>query len=744
MNHLSVSKWIKLMLCISLLAGSSLACGQSSEPTEPAVDDQSSQVTEPQDDAEPEQAPTADRSNAVAADQNSPSDTWTLLMYEDGDDNILEEDTFVDVNEMEIVGSSDQVNIVVQLDRYKKGFAGKQNFSTTKRFYLTADDDMNVIHSEELDDLGEVNMADKQTLIDFVQWGVEAYPADHYILVLADHGSGWPGGWTDADSKSKSENILIDGFDDMIYLSEFLEAFDEIQKTTGIGKFEIIGFDACLMGSLEVYSSMEPYARYAVASQETEPSMGWAYSSWLKKLVNDPGIETADLAKKIVDSYIKEDNYIVNDEARAAYLETYYNNPENVSVSDLIKEETKTVTLSAVDLSQLLAVNQAVNQLVTSMGKINQKMVARARSHTRSFESVFGEDYSSPYLDLGNFAKQIKKESTSPNVGAAADQVIAAMKKAVIAEKHGDSKKGSTGISIYFPNSELFSVDGSDYSTYTAMAPTFAGDSLWDDFLTFHYTGQEIKEQNEPESPQDIVSPASGGITLDAIELSQDFASVEEPVTLSTTVYGDNVSYIYLFVGQYTEEGDYIRYIDTDYIDSDSTYEIDGMVYPQWEEGEIPIDLDWEPTSYYVTDGEYGLTVLLEPDTFGVDMADTIYTTEGLYHFADGDDDRYVRLYFSGEGDLFQIMAYSDENDSGPISEITPTEGDSVTFYDQWISTADGDQEIEYTESDTLEFGDTTWYWEAEDAEAGEYVIGVIVEDMDGNTTEEYTTLSVE
>jgi hypothetical protein len=69
------------------------------------------------------------------------------------------------------------------------------------------------------------------------------------------------------------------------------------RKKTGIQKFDIIGFDACLMGSLEVLSMTAPYADYAVLSQETEPSMGWAYTAFLKKLTSNPKIDPAELSK---------------------------------------------------------------------------------------------------------------------------------------------------------------------------------------------------------------------------------------------------------------------------------------------------------------------------------------------------------------------------------------------------------------------------------------------------------------
>jgi hypothetical protein len=92
-----------------------------------------------------------------------------------------------------LVGSSTDVQIVTQMDRCQGGYQGDGNWISARRYYVTADDDLNQINSEVVEDLGEVNMADGQTLVDFVTWAIQNYPADKYALILSDHGMGWPG-----------------------------------------------------------------------------------------------------------------------------------------------------------------------------------------------------------------------------------------------------------------------------------------------------------------------------------------------------------------------------------------------------------------------------------------------------------------------------------------------------------------------------------------------------------------------
>ncbi|MCP4222226.1 MAG: hypothetical protein GY773_02650, partial [Actinomycetia bacterium] len=211
----------------------------------------------------------------------------------DADDEMMEQYMLFNLNEAELTGSSDRVHVVAQVDRFEGGFVGDGNWSSARRFHVTRDDDLAVIGSEEVGDLGEVNMADESTLADFVTWAVETYPADKHVLVMHDHGAGWPGGWTDGSAAG-----------DLLTLAEIEGALAQVREDTGLDQLELIGFDACLMSSLEVYTAMAPYARYAVASEGLEPHPGWAYGSFLADLASNPDMSGADLAQSVVAHYI--------------------------------------------------------------------------------------------------------------------------------------------------------------------------------------------------------------------------------------------------------------------------------------------------------------------------------------------------------------------------------------------------------------------------------------------------------
>ena len=105
---------------------------------------------------------------------------WTMMVYLAGDNN-LDGAGVVDLKEMKRVGSTDRINIVAQFDR-----AGSKG--ETSRFYLQKG---TALAKDVKQKLGETNMGDPKVLEDFVTWSVKNYPADHYLLVLWNHGAGW-------------------------------------------------------------------------------------------------------------------------------------------------------------------------------------------------------------------------------------------------------------------------------------------------------------------------------------------------------------------------------------------------------------------------------------------------------------------------------------------------------------------------------------------------------------------------
>ncbi len=679
----------------------------------------------------------------------SAEDTWLVMLYQDADDKILEQDIYLDLNEAERVGSGDQVHIVSQVDRYAGGYTGDGNWSSTKRFYVTPNSDLNRVQSQEIADLGEVNMADGDTLVDFVTWAVDTFPSDKYVLIMSDHGMGWPGGWSDGSTTSRgNDNVALSAMGDYIFLMELDEALQEIRATTGIDKFEMIGMDACLMGHLEVYTMLADHARYAVASQETEPALGWAYASFLSELKANPAMSGAELGNLIVDSYISEDQRIVDDQARAEWLSRgsplggMYGMP---TAAQLAQQLGGGVTLSAIDLGQIPALNDSVNAMAYTLQGARQNQVARARSYAQSFTSIFGQQVPASYLDLGHLTQLLRSESGSSAVAAAAEDVLASLDRAVIAEKHGRQKPGATGVSIYYPNSQLFQNQYAGANSYTTVANAFAAQSLWDDFLTYHYTGRPFEMTSGvvsvPDRGATIEGPGAGAVTVSPVELSSDVAAPGRPVLMSTDISGENVGYVQLFVGFYDQSAGSIFVADQDYLESAETRQIDGIYYPVWPSDGFTMEFEWEPIVFGISDGVDTVVALFKPEVYGATFEEAVYSVDGIYTYAADGESRYARLYFSA-GVLRQAFGFTGELGVGAPREITPSTGDSFTVLDKWMDLdANGNPAgTTMLEGGSLTFGDSMFTWEELDAAAGAYVVGFVVQNLDGNS---YETLDV-
>ena len=217
------------------------------------------------------------------------SDTVTVMVYMNGSD--LESEygyATEDLREMLNATLSDNVNVVVQTGGTKKwktdGISNKQS----QRFLVTDK------HLELIDDsLGQLDITREDTLEGFIKFCADNYPADRNILILWDHGGGVVYGY---------------GVDENLNDPYAALTIDEIQravKASGI-KFEMIGFDACLMGGLETACALCDVSDYLVVSEDFESGSGWEYQNWLSLLGYNSSTPMTDVAKTIIKDFIQE------------------------------------------------------------------------------------------------------------------------------------------------------------------------------------------------------------------------------------------------------------------------------------------------------------------------------------------------------------------------------------------------------------------------------------------------------
>ncbi len=377
---------------------------------------------------------------------------WTIMVYMAGDNN-LDEAGLLDLEEMKKVGSSDQVEIVVQFD-----CRGKD--STTSRYHIRNDTDLD---DDLIQELGQTNTGDPEVLEEFIRWGVETYPSSHYMLVLWNHGNGWDDDVVFRSQKISSEepvyrsivskvgetpiskveglsiskvkeapslfgkmdlDIRRDLIKSRFHRSLFITTVDQAVKTRAIliddnakdfldniemknvlesacarigKKIDILGMDACLMSMVEVGYQLKDSVSLTVGSQEVEPGAGWPYQQILQRLSDNPSMTPEELSSTIVTEYIT----------------SFENTKKDVtqSVFDLSKSDD---LISALDRF-VAAVNDHVKDPATA--KDTKSAIVNGRARAQSYAR-------SDYIDLFNFCELVGKNIDSDEMKEACQSVM--------------------------------------------------------------------------------------------------------------------------------------------------------------------------------------------------------------------------------------------------------------------------------------------------------------------------------
>jgi hypothetical protein len=351
------------------------------------------------------------------------------------------------------------------------------------------------------------------------------------------------------------------------------------------------------------------------------------------------------------------------------------------------------------------------------------------------------------FIDLGHFAALTYKYSGDSTTRQHANDILSALSRVVVAEKHGPSKPGSTGIAIYFPNSQLYSNNSTGMASYSVIANSFSRASLWDDFLGYHYAGRKfaanaVEAVNVSRASQ---IPGAGTVTVSDISATANRVSPGDVITLSTTISGENIGYIYLFTGLVDTASQSIFVADTDYLESPTTGSEAGVYYPIWPNAEtFKLNFEFEPLIYTITDGTESGIALLNPVSYGASADQAIYAVDGIYTFSETGETRTAQLLFKDEY-LFQVMGFVGTTTPRAASEITPNQGDTFTITYKWLDLdANGKvSKVSTSEGDVLTFGSQPFQWKQEWLPSGDYLVGFLVADLDGNVTPVYTSVTV-
>jgi hypothetical protein len=422
---------------------------------------------------------TPTRGRAARAVRRGAQKKWTVMVWMAGD-NDLEDFGDEDLKEMRRVGSTDDVNVVVQFDSMRDDH--------TRRYHITegrGDPGRDVV-----EELGETNTGDPAVAIDFFRWAIERYPAERLLGVIWNHGSGIdetdvyaraargrPSRGraaelddgverhfvraalsgrhrraifsTTVDQASSDRAIAFDDTSrDFLDNIELKKVLADVKRQTGRA-LDVLGFDACLMNMVEVAYQVRGAADVVVGSEELEPGEGWPYDRVLRALASNPDQTPSELGAAIVDLYV----------------ESY---------------RSGNITQSALNLRRVHVLQKAIDALAAALKKALRDAteyvaVTRALNATQRFDTP-------DFVDLGDFCREIARRSKSAAVKTAVKgslEALGAQEGFVVAERHKGSRVSqATGVAIYFPR-------GPVSKTYGRL--DFSKDSGWDEFLRAYH-----------------------------------------------------------------------------------------------------------------------------------------------------------------------------------------------------------------------------------------------------------------
>jgi hypothetical protein len=601
--------------------------------------------------------------SAASAGAQGGQAEWTVLSYYAADNN-LEAEEMRDLTEVEIIGSSDKVNFVAIADRHPAYWTGSENWIGARYYRLEQDNNLFYIASPVAEELGDVNTGAPETLQQFIEWGVKNYPARHYALIINDHGGGWRGAASDETSDHA-----------MLGLADLDRVLAGTLKSTGLDKFDLIVFDACLMGELEVWSVLAPYADYGVASEETTFGLK-GLTEALMELVKNPTMSAMDLGKMLVDNF-----------------DEYYSQIGGGA----------TLTMSEVDLNRMEGLQAAMDKLAIVLEKDMTTAetvlaVARGRAHSPAFAGENRDSYDT--IDLRSFLLIVENLSETPEVVAAARQARDALGDAVVTYYAGEDVPSVGGLSFFF------SVEPQLVDTYGDSLKPIPGakDSPWIKFLKTYYA----------RIPQAVEKP-----TVSRLKLARDTIATGEPAEIEAAVGGVGLQEISLVVGRV--EGDALIAVDSNRIVLDEKEIVPGLKIPLWAPQDNEVAVSWDGVGWALSNGRRQVRAWVQASAPGSDK----FAVPGYIHSVGGGTDLEGQLMFAVDletGDSYYLGAFA-QKEPGVMGPYTFEPGDAFIVNRQLISLKDGS--VKEEKGGTLIIGETPPELLPSPVSNGTYAIGV-------------------
>ena len=342
-------------------------------------------------------------------------DTMTIMVYMCGAD--LESRSAMgtkDLNEMLAAKFGSNIRLIV----YTGGSTKWQNnrvSSSVNQIWQIANGKLTCLE----ENMGTASMTAPGTLTSFIQYCAKNFKANRYALILWDHGSGSVSGYGYDEKNPRTGSMSLAGL-------------DQAMQSGGV-KFDFLGFDACLMATVENALMASKHADYLIASEETEPGIGWYYTNWLTALGENSSLPTLDIGQKIADDFVSKCGELCRGQQTT------------LSVVDLAEVE-HTVP------SKLKAFSQSITSMIQNK---DYKAVSNARNGCREFAASSRIDQ----VDLTDLCN---------NMGTKESAALAETLKSAVKYNRYNNISNAYGLSVYFPYQKVSNVDKAA-STYAAI-----------------------------------------------------------------------------------------------------------------------------------------------------------------------------------------------------------------------------------------------------------------------------------
>jgi hypothetical protein len=400
---------------------------------------------------------------------------WTVMVFINGK-NDLEMAGLYNVNQMERVGSTKDVNIVVEIGRMNGQDDGDTdadgNWTGSRRLFIKKDKDESRITSPGIEGGGNADMGDYRRVVSFINWARKNYPARKYMLILWDHGTGWLDPRQTATAAGKGI-----AFDDET--NNYIRTRQIGQVLKEAGKVDVLAFDACLMQMGEVAFEVKDKTDVIVGSEEVVPGLGYPYSLFLGALAKNPNMSAESLGVAMVESF----KMFYDAVKKSAQLSA-------IRSSKLEEFGTKTAEFAALarEVNDVAALNAA------RAGVLRYEILGKASDPKKTI-SFYGDlhDYA------GLLAANLKGAEGPTNAALLKvrsaelqefiDKQLVIANKASGKDRLGRELSDSHGISVYLPPAEAGLPQAKLESVFEGKYTEFEFDKAvkWHDFVTYLY-----------------------------------------------------------------------------------------------------------------------------------------------------------------------------------------------------------------------------------------------------------------